>query len=55
MLNDPLYPDPEIPDYLEPQEQTEKEVQINSTGGELQEIVTQKVRRITIKGQIDGE
>jgi len=54
MLDSPLLPQPAIPDYSKPQENIPQEEQKNSTGGELQEIIVDKVRRIIIRGQIDG-
>lgn len=54
MLNAPLLPQPNIPNYTESQDQNLQKEQKNSTGGELLEIAIDKVRRITIKGQIDG-
>ncbi len=55
MLDAPLLPQPNLPNYGEPvaiKDQTAE--QKKSTGGELLEKTVDKVRRVTIRGQIDG-
>ncbi|OIR17275.1 hypothetical protein GALL_22960 [mine drainage metagenome] len=55
MPNAPLFPQPNVANYEEQKFESLPNEQSNSTGGELLEDSVEKVRRITIKGQIDGD
>lgn len=50
-----IFPQIEIPNYSETQDESLQKAHDIQTGGELQDFVSEKVRRVYVRGQIDGE
>lgn len=50
-----IFPQIEIPNYSNSQDENVQQIQEIQTGGEFQGFVSEKVRRVIVRGQIDGE